>query len=279
MTTLANFDFDYTRGIQKCLNEKLQINLTCDGDFGPKSIAALKDYQVRNTLPMTGVYDSATQAKLEPFLLSKFVTRPDFEAAAVELGVSLAQVKAFQETETNGCGFLNNGKPKILFERHWFYSCLKQKKSATELAALAKANPDILSPVPYNSPGTETYLGGNAEYTRFNRAFAIDQEAAMMSCSWGLGQILGVNCIYAGFKKPDGSADVAAYVGAMKVSEQEQLKAFVAFIKNYRGGVVLTNLKAKNWSECTRYYNGPGQIAVYAPRLASNYERFSKMYG
>lgn len=266
----GNFDLDYTRGIQKSLAEKLALNLTIDGNFGPASITALKQYQLKNGIPSTGVYDPQTQASIEPFLLSKFVTLQDFQTGATQLGVELASLKAIQETETAGAGFLYTGRPKILFERHWFLKFLQQgpyKSNAAGLQKLMLANPDIISATPGG------YVGAVGEWPRFSRAFAIDAQSAMQSTSWGLFQEMGFNFADCGY------ANVGTFVDDMKLSEMKQLNASIVFIERNNGGRLQTDLQAKNWTDFARLYNGSGAVATYSAKMSSNYDLMKKMYG
>lgn len=278
-STKYNIDQDYTKGVQKALAQKLVQPLTIDGDFGPASITALRQYQLQNALPATGVYDAPTQALIEPFLLSHFVTHADFQNAAIALGVSVAAVKAVQETETSGSGFAYTGKVRILFERHWMYKFLSAKLPALQFQKLQAANADIINSVPGGyATGPNADTRSIAEYQRFSRAFAIDPTCAMMSASWGLFQIMGFNAGFAGFKNPDGSANVGPFVDAMKSSEHAQLTAFVNFIKTYNGGALWTALKTNDWVSFARIYNGSANVAEYSQRLGTNFTDFTRMY-
>jgi hypothetical protein len=222
----ATFDIDYTRGIQKTLAQKLPQDMTIDGNFGPTSTGCLQKFQLQNGLPTTAVYDAATQAAIEPFLLAHFVTRPDFQGAADTLGVSIAAVKAVQETETSGSGFTYTGKVRILFERHWMYKFLSAKLPAAQFSQIQLANADIINQTPGGyATGPTADARSLLEYTRFSRAFAIDPTCAMMSASWGLFQIMGFNANFAGFKNADGTPNVGAFVDSMKVNEPTQAAA------------------------------------------------------
>jgi peptidoglycan hydrolase-like protein with peptidoglycan-binding domain len=275
----ATFDRDYTRGIQKTLAQKLVQPLTIDGDFGPASITALRNYQLQNGLASTGQYDAATQALIEPFLLSHFVTRQDFQSAADALAVPIAAVKAVQETETSGSGFAYTGKVRILFERHWMYKFLSAKLPALQFQKIQAANADIINSVPGGyATGPTADARSIAEYQRFSRAFAIDAGCAMKSASWGLFQIMGFNAGFAGFKNPDGSANVGPFVDAMKSNEQAQLTAFVNFIKTYNGGALWQAMKTCDWVTFARIYNGPANVAVYSQKIGTNFTTFREQY-
>lgn len=275
----ATFDIDYTRGIQKTLSQKLVLDLVIDGNFGPASVAALQKFQLQSGLPGTGVYDPATQAVVEPFLLEHFVTRADFQSAADALGVEIAAVKAVQETETSGSGFTYTGKVRILFERHWMYRFLQQKLPAAQFSKIQLANADIINSTPGGyATGPTANARSLAEYTRFSRAFAIDPTCAMMSASWGLFQIMGFNANFAGFKNEDGTPNVGPFVDSMKVNEQAQLAGFVNFIKTYNGGGLWQAMKNHDWVTFARIYNGSANVAQYSQKIGMNFTAFQKQY-
>jgi peptidoglycan hydrolase-like protein with peptidoglycan-binding domain len=267
----AQFDSDYTKGLQKALNEKGGANLVTDGNFGPLSQAALTQFQVKSGIPSTGIYDAATQALLNSFILTKYLQAANFTQAGSELSVSSATVRTVCAVETSGAGFLPDGRCTILFERHKFYHYLVQKYGQAQVNTLmAQGNSDICNPVPGG------YVGGAGEYPRFNRAFAIDQDCSMMSASWGLFQIMGENFSICGF------SDVASFVASAQKSEDGQLEAFVTFTQKYVHGQLQSALQEKNWATFARLYNGPDYAAhspAYDVRLATNYQQLSEQYG
>jgi hypothetical protein len=53
-----------TRAIQQALNSKISAGLSVDGNFGPKTQAAVRTFQSRNGLAATGVVDAQTRALL-----------------------------------------------------------------------------------------------------------------------------------------------------------------------------------------------------------------------
>jgi peptidoglycan hydrolase-like protein with peptidoglycan-binding domain len=267
----STFDIDYTKGLQKALNEKAGITppLKPDGNFGPMSIAALMQYQNKQSIPASGQYDAATQIFLDAFILAKYIQTSDYVKAGQMLGVGQSSVRTVCAVETSGSGFLPDGRAIILFERHKFYAKLVAKYGVAQVNKLmAAGNSDICNP---QSGG---YVGGAGEYPRFNRAFAIDADSAMLSASWGLFQIMGENYSYCGFQ------DVASFVSAHRSSEDEQLWAFVSFLQHYSGGSLLTALKAKNWAAFAKGYNGPGYAAnQYDTKMANNYTSLVSVYG
>lgn len=258
-----SFDPVYTAGIQKAINEKAGQHLKPDGAFGPQSAAALRTCQAKLGCPVTGVYDTATQAILDPFIKQKYLTMASFETAAQALGVTPAHIRTVCAVESNGAGFLDDGRVKILFERHWFRSSLAALH-LPNFAQLSAANADIIG----DQGG---YVGGTGEYPRLARAIAINENSAYYSTSYGLFQIMGFNCSFAGFATPK------ALYQACQQSETNQLLAFVSFIKKYQNGILWTALKAQDWITFALHYNGAAyKQNQYDTKLANNFSTYTK---
>lgn len=183
--------------------------------------------------------------------MSKTLTPKALQDAAKELGIELAAIRAVDEIESRGEGFTDDGHVKILFERHKFHQFTHGKYDAE--------HPDI-------SNAEAGGYGRGSQYARFSRAFELDPEAAMKSASWGRYQIMGFNFKAAGFNT------VGEFVDAMKVSEDEHLKAFVKVIKAWG---LAPELKAKDWAAFASQYNGADyRKNKYDTKLAAAYEKF-----
>ncbi|QMV32639.1 endolysin [Ralstonia phage Cimandef] len=194
---------------------------------------------------------------------SKQLTADDYARAATALGVPVAAVKAVTEVESNGKGFLPDGRPLILFERHIMRRQLVAAGHAMDAARYNLTDPNIVN----SKPGG--YVGGAGEWDRLARAIEINRPAALESASWGLFQIMGFHWKLLGF------ASVQAFVNAMYTSEGAQLDAFVAFVKANPN--LLRALRAKNWPDFARGYNGPNFAAnKYDTKLAAAYACHSK---
>lgn len=186
---------------------------------------------------------------------SQSLTNIDYSRAAALLGVDVAAIKAVAAVESAGGGFLANGKPKILFEGHWF--------SALTKGQFDKSNPTLS----YAKWTKKYYQGGEKEYSRFNSAVKLDRTAALKSTSWGRFQIMGFNHAKAGY------ANVEDFVKAMQRSEGDQLMAFVNFLKSTKLDVPL---KIKDWAKFAERYNGPKYSEnKYDIRLKQAFESFS----
>lgn len=184
--------------------------------------------------------------------MSKTLTLKALQEAADELGVELAAIRAVDEIESRGAGFTSDGKVKVLFERHKFHEFTNGKFDAT--------HPNL------SNRKAGGYGSSKSQYGRFSDAFALDPEAAMKSASWGRYQIMGFNHQWAGF------TTVGAFVDAMKVSEDEHLKAFVNLIRVWG---LTQELKERNWASFARQYNGPKfKQNKYDEKLAAAYARF-----
>jgi hypothetical protein len=188
----------------------------------------------------------------------KQLTPTDIANAALELDVPAPCIQAVLKVETNGSGFLEDGRPTILFESKTFGRLTFGKYHQT--------HPN-LSTVKWDR--TTYGKGGAHQYDRLEIAKTLDKEAALKSCSWGLFQIMGENYRACGFK------DVESFVAAMYESPGEQLKAFCKFvIRNER---MHEALKVLDWATFARYYNGPGyKENSYDIKLAKAYAEYSK---
>ncbi len=192
---------------------------------------------------------------------SQTLTNTQIQKAAKRLGVEAAAIKAVIDVESSGGGFLKNGKPKILFEGHIFWTQLQAKGISP--SKHRKGNEHIL----YPNWTRKYYQGGNAEHHRLASAMKINREAALASASWGMFQVMGFNYFVADFP------DVESFVEAQHQSEYEHLKAFLGYIKHNR---LVKHLKTKNWAKFAAGYNGKDyKKNKYDIRLALAYKKHS----
>lgn len=216
-----------------------RVGLIADGWAGAKTMAAL----------LTGDKPSRKQ-----------LGEGDIERAAARLGVPVASIKAVNAVESAGAGFLPDGRPKILFERHVMFR---------QLGAHG-IDPD---PIAIKSPSVVNqkrggYIGGQGEHARLATAMQIHPDAARESCSWGQFQIMGYHWRALGYESIDQFAEAMAH------SEGQQLDAFIRFIE--AEPALLKALKTKKWADFARIYNGPAyKENLYDVKLARAFARFS----
>lgn len=180
----------------------------------------------------------------------------DFEAAAKELMVPVAALKAVCKIEAPRGGFNPDDTPVTLFEAHIF-----SRETGGRYDAIA---PDL------SSPRWNRKLYGRTwaeEKHRLARACELDREAGLRSASWGRFQIMGFNHDIVGHET------IQSFVNAMYESEAEQLKMFVNFVIHTGLRPALRRL---DWVAFARGYNGPRYYEnKYDEKLAAAYEEFS----
>jgi hypothetical protein len=179
------------------------------------------------------------------------LTRANFVRAAAMLDCEVAAIQAVAEVESLGDGFLLDGRPKILFERHVF-SRLTERR-------FDDAYPDLSN----TAPGG--YSGGVGEYARLYRAVQLDGDAAVQAASWGAFQIMGFNW------QACGEASLTGFLLAVHHDDGAHLGLFCRFIVS-RG--LAGALRAKDWTEFARGYNGPAFAKNrYDQKIAAAYAR------
>lgn len=189
------------------------------------------------------------------------LTSADFAAAATSLGLEPAILQAVHEVETAGRdGFLEAGKPIILFEGHIFWYQLTLRGIHPE--EYTEGNETIL----YPHWTKKYYKGLSYEYARLAKALRIHEEAALSAASWGMFQIMGFNYSLCGF------SSVGNFVAAMCKSPKAQLEAFSRYLQSTH---LTTPLRTHDWTAFARRYNGPAyQQNRYAEKIANAYMKF-----
>lgn len=252
---------------------KLGYQIKVSDSFTLEVDAAVKDFQRKHNLIVDGIVGMKTWSKL--FELNtgftsqndKFLSESDLIDFANNYGLEVAVVKAVNEVESSGKGFLLSGKPKILFEGHIFWSQLE--KRGINPADFSNSNTQN---VLYRKWTKIYYQGGEKEYERLDEAINISsnplfKDAAYCSASWGAYQIMGFHA------KPLGYANVQEFVDKMYLHEREHLKAFGKFLEVNN---IISHLKNKNWAEFARRYNGSGyKLNKYDEKLQRAYVKYS----
>ena len=212
--------------------------LVVDGIAGPKSLASLATGQ----------------------RAPKHLSDADLVAAADTLGVPLPCVRAVNEVESRGSGFLTDGRPVILFERHRFWKQLTQR--GIDPTPIAAKYPNILSQT------RGGYQSNAAEYTRLALAESINPDAAFESASWGAFQVMGYHWQRLGYSSIDD------FVARMENSEGDQLDAFVRYVA--ADTALLSALKGRKWAAFAKGYNGADYAAnLYDTKLARAYDKYA----
>lgn len=185
------------------------------------------------------------------------ISEQAFQNAAKQLGCEVASIKAVAEVESAGGGMLPDGKPKILFEPHIFWRELVER-------GIKPVKSDIC----YPKWQTGKYGPVSAQHGRLERAAAINRDAALESCSWGMFQIMGFNWSRCGV------TSLQAFVNEMYKGEDAQLQLFVNYI--IKAGLA-DEIGDKRWAAFARQYNGAGYAAnKYDIKLSAAYKKYLK---
>lgn len=186
-------------------------------------------------------------------------------AAAWLLMCEVRALWAVSKVESGAQGaFLPSGEPVILYERHLFHELTGGKFDGAraagvdqEFSVLSSASPGGHGPV-------------SAQHAKLAAAQKLDRGAALMSCSWGLYQVLGKNHWLCGFGTRQGDGGLQRFVNAMCRSADDHLRALVVFLR--RDDRLVDALRDRDWPAFACAYNGPRYAdRGYDQRLADAY--------
>lgn len=245
--------------------------------FGSDTRDAVMDFQLKNNLIVDGLVGAKTWSTLiekdQQLVLfnDKFLSESVIEEFAKQFLLEIAVVKAVNNVESRGKGFLIDGRPVILFEGHVFWKEL-EKRGIDPNANMSQKYVNVL----YKSWVKTFYEGGAGEYTRLEKAAGMSDkpefhDAAYCSASWGAFQIMGYHY------KALGYASIDHFVSQMYSHESEHLKAFGKFISinTISGKPLIDWLREKNWAKFARGYNGAGnEQNKYDIKLQNAYDSF-----
>src|SRR5215213_3188774 len=150
------------------------------------------------------------------------ITDEQIARAAKSLPVKWSRLRGLMEVEASfrnpGDGFDKVGRPKMAFEPHYFFRALKIRKPAV----LARATQVGLA---RSSAPPLSWYGQTPAYARLVDALEFEEVSALLSCSWGFGQVMGTNWKIAGF------VSVEDMVRRCMDSEEAHLLAMCGYIR------------------------------------------------
>lgn len=164
------------------------------------------------------------------------VTAADIETLATRLGCSPKQLRAVAKVESGGAGFDDKGRPKILFERHYFHRLTQGKWTPCQFSQ-AKG-------------------GGYSQssWEKLAHAACRDADAAFSSASWGKFQVMGAHWDTLGYPSP---IEMAYSTVTSEAAHYEMLARFIE--KN--GLKPKLQALSANPADCAPFaksYNGSG---------------------
>ncbi|MFQ0815655.1 peptidoglycan-binding protein [Brucella anthropi] len=173
-----------------------------------------------------------------------------------------AALLAIAEVESGGRALfdINGGKePAIRFEGHYF-----DRRLSGRLRDHARSN-GLSAPVAGRIRNPKSQA---ARWLLLERAMGLSKRAALESTSWGLGQVMGAHWEWLGYRTVDD------LVVEARGSVAGQVRLMLRFIEKAE---LLDVLKACNWSEFARRYNGPAFARnAYDKRMADAYQCWQK---
>jgi len=199
-----------------------------------------------------------------PEVRSGKLSNADYERAAKELGagIEVALVRAVAEVESGGkSGFGSNSLPIIAFEGHWFRKYTNEKYDKDYPILSYKYKEKAGAEWKQNNPKNDA-----ARWKTLDEAMALDKDAALKACSWGMFQVMGFNYKKCGYKTLD------KFVDAMKQGESGQLSAFVNFCKNTTG--MCDAMKNHDYAMIATLYNG-SDYGDYDKKFQTAYEKYA----
>lgn len=207
------------------------------------------------------------------------ITENQIKQTAKNYGYEYATVRAVIDVECKGSGFLPDGTPTILFERHKFWAELGKINFYSVRKKMKEKRPDLCHE--HKTP-SGNYGTGSSQPKRLDEAvnliyevlpncdketYAKVRECALKACSWGLGQIMGFNHKQAGFDK------LQDFVNAMYRSEQSQLEAVLTLMNAWG---LRTAMRNHDWRKIAKTWNGSKYwVHGYHTKLRHAYLRYS----
>jgi len=192
------------------------------------------------------------------------LTEQDFSNAWENLNrrVELNIIKAFSVVESGGrSGFNALNLPVIAYEGHIFRKYSKRKYDQTH---------PFLSYKYVKKAGPEWQKNNSDQLSAWNtfaKAYALDAEAAIKACSWGMFQVMGFNYEACGYK------DIGTFLKDMKSNAGKQLNAFLHFCN--KNSSLLSAMVNKDFYNMAFNYNG-SDFGDYDIKIRRAYESLEK---
>lgn len=180
------------------------------------------------------------------------------ERLAKSYGFNSKTVRAIAKVESSGNPFRQYKGlglfPVLRFEPHWFNKYEKK------------------TPMPFTDNGKGfSSLVSETNHIAFQKAFAINPDAAIKATSFGKFQIMGFHFSKLGHKTP------SEFLETMKKIDG-QYDAFVKFVmtkQTLRNVIMKSNPTITDFKEFARSYNGSGNVDNYSKKMEKAYNSFA----
>ena len=236
----------HVRSFQHFLSESGFRAGPADGVAGPKTVNAIKAFQVRSGLVDDGMagHNTLTVARASGWDWGKPTASQVKAANELELPVEVVQT--IERVESGGKA------SAVRFEPHVFLRKRPKYKGKVPLT---------LGPAGFSTTARETDLAA------FQHAYALDPVAAVESTSWGLYQVLGGHllAIHGGPEE------------AVLAFDNDPVATSYALLVRWfkKNPLALMAAKGKDWWRLAKHYNGPGNVEKYSRLLRDAYKEFT----
>ena len=195
------------------------------------------------------------------------------ELLAGKVGIDVSLAVAVVAIESGGRGTAADGRMIIRFENHIFWwqwgeahpdafnSLFSFRSDVTWQGHKYRLGP--------NAQWKDGHTSQDAEWEAFGVARSLDDRAAKLSISMGLGQIMGFNFAAIGY------ASVEAMFDAMSSDERLHVLGLFSFIQNKPG--LVAALQRNDLVAFALGYNGSGQEQQYASLMAGVRDAFNSL--
>lgn len=227
--------------LQAWMNERgLKPQIVVDGIGGPATRQAVLDIFVNKQAPA--------------------VTEEEIAGFAARLGCSVRQLKAVAAVESGGSGFFNEGRVKILWERHYFWKRLQIRV------------PLISDPAPGGYTMDADKDGVNDSWEKLADACCKAPAWAFESASWGKFQIMGAWWQKLGYDYP------AQFAWSMRESEAGHYEALVRYVERFGLVAAIRKIDGNpiNCQPFARGFNGKGYAKFsYDSKIAAAFRKLA----
>lgn len=193
------------------------------------------------------------------------------EVLCQKLDIDIATAIAVLAVESAGKGFGEEGNVIIRFENHLFYRFWGQKNEETYKKHFQFSSGKNWDGHMFRESDDAEWISfhGNQilEWKVFEFARKLNNEAALLSASYGAPQILGTNFKKLGYINTE---DMLFYF-------TKDIKYQILALFDFFNPAMVKHLQRKEFTEFASYYNGKGQAKRYGDYIKNYYKAYKNL--